>query len=50
MSWGPPQLAATGTGPGAFFRHSYQTLSWSNFLDGVVVFRKEHPPNRINSK
>ena len=38
------QLAALGTLPGAFFYHSYQTLAWSNFLDGVVVFRAERPP------
>ncbi len=43
---GPEQLAAIGTAPGAFFRHSWQTLTWPNFLDGVVVFREEHPPTR----
>lgn len=47
---GPGQLAAMGTAPGAFFRHSYQTLSWSTFLDGVVVFREEHPPSRASGK
>lgn len=47
---GPAQLAAMGTAPGAFFRHSYQTLSWSTFLDGVVVFREEHPPARASGK
>ena len=41
---GPAQLKAMGTRPGAIFRHSYQTLKWSNFLDGVVVFRMEFPP------
>lgn len=41
---GSKQLAAVGKRPGAFFRHSYQTLSWSDFLDGVVVFRAERPP------
>lgn len=40
-----PQLEALGTRPGAFFMHSYQTLEWSNFLDGVVVFRTERPPS-----
>ena len=44
------QLAAMGTVPGAFFRHSYQTLSWSTFLDGVIVFREEHPPNDARGK
>jgi erythromycin esterase-like protein len=47
---GAAQLAAIGTAPGAFFRHSYQTLSWSTFLDGVVVFREEHPPARASEK
>jgi erythromycin esterase-like protein len=41
---GPARLAAMGTVPGAFFRHSYQTLSWSTFLDGVIVFDEERPP------
>jgi erythromycin esterase-like protein len=41
---GPKQLAAIGTAPGAIFRHSYQTLRWANFLDGVVVFQMEQPP------
>jgi erythromycin esterase-like protein len=44
------QLAATGTVPGAFFRHSYQTLPWSAFLDGVVVFREEHAPSHASGK
>jgi erythromycin esterase-like protein len=47
---GPAQLATIGTAPGAFFRHSFQTLSWSTFLDGVVVFREEHPPSRASEK
>lgn len=47
---GPPQLARMGTAPGAYFRHSYETLSWSTFLNGVVVFQKEHPPSRVNGK
>jgi erythromycin esterase-like protein len=47
---GPAQLARIGTSPGAFFRHSFQTLSWSTFLDGVVVFRQEHPPSHANEK
>lgn len=38
------RLAGMGIVPGAFFRHSYQTLQWSAFLDGVVVFRQEFPP------
>jgi erythromycin esterase-like protein len=47
---GATQLATMGTLPGAFFRHSYQTLSWSRFLDGIVVFREEHPPSRARGK
>ncbi len=47
---GPAQLAAMGTVPGAFFVHSYQALSWSIFLDGVVVFREEHPPSPAGAK
>jgi hypothetical protein len=47
---GQAQLAAMGTVPGALFRHSYQTLPWSRFLDGVVVFREEHPPSRTPGK
>jgi erythromycin esterase-like protein len=41
---GSKQLAAMGVRPGAFFIHSYQTLAWSAFLDGVVVFQTERPP------
>ena len=41
---GSKRLAASGMRPGAFFYHSYQTLAWSTFLDGVVVFRTERPP------
>ena len=47
---GPSQLAAMGTSPGAFFIHSYQVLPWSNFLDGVVVFRAEHQPSDMRDK
>lgn len=47
---GPRRLAAMGRVPGAFFRHSYQTLSWSKFVDGVVVFREEHPPTDLRAK
>jgi erythromycin esterase-like protein len=47
---GRARLAMIGTAPGAFFRHSFQTLSWSTFLDGVVVFREEHPPSRTSEK
>ena len=44
------QLAAMGSISGAFFIHSYQTLSWSEFLDGVIVFRAEHPPSDLRNK
>lgn len=43
-------LTAMGTVPGAVFRHSYETLPWANFLDGVVVFRTERPPSSIRAK
>lgn len=43
---GPAQLTAMGTVPGAIFRHSYQTLRWSNFLDGIVIFKTERPPTK----
>jgi erythromycin esterase-like protein len=47
---GPEQLNAIGSVPGAFFRHSYQTLPWAIFLDDVVVFREEHPPSSSRAK
>lgn len=47
---GSAQLTAMGTVPGAFFQHSYQTLFWPRFLDGVVVFREEHPPSSTSTK
>lgn len=47
---GPAKLAALGTVPAALFVHSWQTLPWSTFLDGVVVFRREHPPGRAKGE
>jgi erythromycin esterase-like protein len=47
---GPAQLGAMGTLPGAFFTHAYETLPWSTFLDGVVVFQSEHPPSDVRVK
>lgn len=47
---GSAQLSAMGSASGAVFRHSWQALPWSTFLDGVVVFQKEHPPNRTGEK
>ncbi len=47
---GSAQLAAAGAGPGAIFRHSYQTLPWSKLLDGVAVFREERPPSSASGK
>ncbi len=41
---GPQQLSSFGTIPAAIFRHSYQSLPWSEYVDGVVIFRKEHAP------
>lgn len=43
---GSAQLATMGNVPGAIFRHFYQTLPWTNFLDGVVVFREERTPTK----
>ena len=47
---GSAQLAAMGAIPGAFFHHSYESLSWSTYLDGVVVFESEHPPVDLRGK
>ena len=44
---GANHLAAMGARPGAFFYHSYQREAWTIFLDGVVVFRNERPPNDV---
>jgi erythromycin esterase-like protein len=47
---GPAQLEAMGTVLGAVFQHSYQVLPWSNYVDGVVVFRREHPPTSARGR
>ena len=47
---GSAQLTAMAAIPGAFFQHSYESLSWSTFLDGVVVFQSEHPPVDLRGK
>jgi erythromycin esterase-like protein len=47
---GSAQLASMGVVPGAVFRHSYETLPWANFVDGIVVFRAEQPPTSIEAK
>jgi len=47
---GPSQLIAMGIIPAALFRHDYQTLPWSKFLDGVVAFRVEQPPSDKRNK
>lgn len=39
---GPKQLASYGTIPAAIFRHNYESLPWSEYVDGVVIFRREH--------
>jgi erythromycin esterase-like protein len=44
------RLAAMGMTSGAFFRHSYQTFEWSEFLDGVVIFQAEYPPGDTRAK
>ena len=47
---GSAQLESLAARPGAVFRHSYETLRWSDFLDGVVVFGSERPPTRNGEK
>lgn len=47
---GSAKLVGMNTVPGAFFRHSYEKLPWSNFLDGVVVFGTEYPPGDTRNK
>jgi erythromycin esterase-like protein len=41
---GRARLKQLGTAPGEIFRHSFETRTWSTFLDGVVVFPAEYPP------
>jgi hypothetical protein len=32
-----------GAVPAVIFQHSFQTVAWAEFLDGVVVFREQWP-------
>ena len=43
---GPEQLSSFGTIPAAIFSHSYKARPWIEYVDGVVIFRKEHAPIR----
>jgi erythromycin esterase-like protein len=46
---GPRRLQRLGALPGgALFYHEPMTLRWSDVLDGLVVFRSERPPQRID--
>ena len=45
---GTRQLRALGAVPGSMFLHRPVTASWASVLDGVVVFREEQPPHRID--
>ena len=47
---GETQLRAAGRSPGAFFQHAYQTLTWADFLDGVVLFREERATERSDGR
>jgi erythromycin esterase-like protein len=47
---GAARLDSMGTVPGAFFRHSYQTLRWSAFVDGLVIFHEGYPPADVRGK
>jgi erythromycin esterase-like protein len=45
---GPGRLAAMGAVPGGIFQHRAATANWARFVDGLVVFRKEHPVTRVD--
>jgi erythromycin esterase-like protein len=45
---GPARVAALGTLPGSLFSHAPASARWSDVVDGVVVFREERPPRRID--
>jgi erythromycin esterase-like protein len=42
---GAKQLEALGTIPGRLLGTDFTTANWSGIVDGVVVFREEHPPH-----
>jgi erythromycin esterase-like protein len=46
---GPSALAALGARPGALFDHRNSPVArWADLFDGVVVFRSERPPVRMD--
>jgi hypothetical protein len=45
---GPRRLAAMGVVPGGIFQHRAAAANWGGVVDGLVVFRKEHPVTRID--
>ena len=44
----PRRLAALRAMPGSLFLHRPVTTRWSSVVDGVVVFREERPPDRLD--
>jgi erythromycin esterase-like protein len=44
---GPRRLKALGSLGAYVFSHEAKLADWSAALDGVVVFREERPPRRI---
>lgn len=41
------RLGGFGRIQAAAFRHAYQEIDWSRALDGLVVFRREHPAESL---
>jgi len=41
------RLSALGDIPAGLFNHDYLSANWSRIFDGIIVFRKEHPPRPI---
>ena len=44
---GPEQLKLEGAKESAALEHTFQTADWADVLDGLVVFREEHPSQRL---
>jgi erythromycin esterase-like protein len=46
---GPAALTALGSRPGSLYDHrSSVTARWADLFDGIVVFREERPPKRLD--
>lgn len=45
---GPNRLAAMAPMPGGLFLHQPATARWSDVMDGIIVFREERPPRRVD--